>query len=178
MRRGNIWKRRKGRWHVFGRLSMLPTVAGIMMTALSLAGCASSRKTMATKEEWSARKDSTVMELLRVTAEPVPLSEVSLTLKRDSLLELPPGASYSAKSGRARVEVRAEPGTIVVTSSCDSLQRIVEYYERKIGEYETAVKGAREEQTGERTPLYAWRNLLTALTAGFIAGIVTTLKFK
>lgn len=114
--------------------------------------------------------------------EPVPKSEVSLTLNADSLRELPAGASYHAKSGRANVDVSkgTEPGTIVVYASCDSLQRLVEYYERQAAGYKATIDRQAEEtkEAEERKPPNAWWKILTALAAGFLAGIVITLKIK
>lgn len=112
--------------------------------------------------------------------EPVPKSEVSLTLNADSLRELPAGASYHAKSGRANVDVRkgTEPGTIVVYASCDSLQRLVEYYERQAAGYKATIDRQAEEMKEEKKPPNVWWKILTALAAGLLAGIVITLKIK
>ncbi len=62
--------------------------------------------------------------------ETVPKSEVRLTIPADSLLRLPPLASYSGKSGQANVSVSRDRDVITVYASCDSLQLLVEYYER------------------------------------------------
>ena len=87
-----------------------------------------------------------------MAAGPVPASEVSLTLNTDSLLDLPAGASYHARSGRANVDVSKgkEPGTIVVYASCDSLQRLVCYYERLAGEYKASLERQSEEVKEEK----------------------------
>ena len=115
-----------------------------------------------------------------MTAEPVPASEVSLTLNTDSLLDLPAGASYHARSGRANVNVSkgTDPGTIVVYASCDSLQRLVCYYERLAGEYKASLERQSEEVKEEKKPPHVWWKILTALSAGLLAGIVITLKIK
>lgn len=125
-------------------------------------------------------RDSTVQEIRTVTAEPVPASEVSLTLNTDSLLDLPAGASYHARSGRANVNVSKgkDPGTIVVYASCDSLQRLVCYYERLAGEYKASLERQSEEVKEEKKPPHVWWKILTALSAGLLAGIVITLKIK
>jgi hypothetical protein bfra3_16113 len=125
-------------------------------------------------------RDSTVSETRLVTVEPVPVSEVSLTLKTDRLLDLPAGASYHAKSGRANLDVSkgTEPGTIVVYASCDSLQRLVEYYERQVGEYKAALDSRTEEAKEERKPTRMRWKIFAALTAGLLAGIVITFKIK
>lgn len=109
------------------------------------------------------------------------MSEVSLTLKTDSLLDLPAGASYHAKSGRANLDVGkgTEPGTIVVYASCDSLQRLVEYYERQAGEYKAALDSRTEEAKEERkSPACGRRLVFLILTVGLLSGIVITLKKK
>lgn len=108
--------------------------------------------------------------------EPIPMSEVSLTLQADSLLNLPKGASYHAKSGRANLDVSkgSGPGTIVVYASCDSLQRLAEYYERLTGKYKKALDRQSEEVKEEKKPPNVWWKILTALAAGLLAGIVLT----
>lgn len=108
------------------------------------------------------------------------MSEVSLILKTDSLLDLPSGASYHAKSGRANLDVSkgTEPGTIVVYASCDSLQRLVDYYERLSAGYKETIDRQREEVKEEKKPPNAWWKIPAALAAGLSAGIVITLKIK
>lgn len=160
---------------------MVLTVVSIVTVALSVSGCASSRKSVTVQENIRMEtRDSTVREIRTVTLEPVPKSEVSLTLKTDGLLDLPTGASYHAKSGRANLDVSkgTEPGTIVVYASCDSLQRLVEYYERLTGEYKATLEQQSEEVKEEKKPPNEWRQILTALTAGLFAGTVITLKIK
>lgn len=112
--------------------------------------------------------------------EPVPKSEVTLTLSADSLRELPAGASYHVKSGRANLDVSkgTEQGTIVVYASCDSLQRLVEYYERQAADYKAAIDRQAEEVQEEKKPPNVWWKILTALAAGLLAGIVITLKIN
>ncbi len=66
------------------------------------------------------------------------MSAVSLTIATDSLRSLPPGASYSGRSGQASVSVSrkdataTEPEYIYVYASCDSLAMQCERYERTI----------------------------------------------
>lgn len=60
----------------------------------------------------------------------MPKSEVRLAIPADSLLKLPPLATYSGKSGQASVSVGRDRDVITVYASCDSLQVLVEYYER------------------------------------------------
>ena len=60
----------------------------------------------------------------------MPKSEVRLAIPADSLMKLPPLATYSGKSGQASVSVSRDKDVITVYASCDSLQVLVEYYER------------------------------------------------
>ena len=78
----------------------------------------------------SGRADSMRSEVRLIRTETVPKSEVSLKIPADSLLRLPPLASYSGKSGQASVSVSRDRDVITVYASCDSLQLLVEYYER------------------------------------------------
>ena len=73
-------------------------------------------------------RDTTTAVIKEIRWESVPRSEVTLRLSVDSLHKLPAEASYSKRSGRAQVEVRARGDTVYITGSCDSLQRWVEYY--------------------------------------------------
>lgn len=115
-----------------------------------------------------------------MTAEPIAMSEVSLTLNKDNLLDLPPGASYHAKSGRANLDVSkgTEPGTIVVYASCDSLQRLVDYYERLSGEYKARLDWQVAEVKEEKKPPNVFWKLLEAFIAGCASGTVITLVIK
>lgn len=157
------------------------TVVSIVTSALFCTGCVSSRKSVTQREETQAeRQDSIVRETRLVTAELVPMSEVTLTLRADSLFELPSGASYHAKSGRATLDVSkgTEPGTIVVYASCDSLQRLVEYYERLAGEYKASLDRRTEEVKEEKKPPNVWWKILGAFIAGWLSGTVVTLIIK
>lgn len=139
------------RLHVCARLSTVLTVVAITLTALSLSGCASHRKSVKalSREQMagSIRTDSvthltldTGSEITEIRTEPlkVPMSEVSLTIPTDSLHRLPNGAGYSKRSGRASVKVTRRSSTptgpeyIYVYATCDSLQLLCEQYERTI----------------------------------------------
>lgn len=105
---------------------------------------------------------------------------MSLILNTDSLLDLPKGTLYHAKSGRANLEVSkgAEPGTIVVYASCDSLRRQAEYYERLAGKYKATIDRQSEETKEEKKPPDVLWKILLALAAGLFSGIVITFKIN
>lgn len=151
MRQGKISTRPNARWPGFAKLSMMLTVASIVLTALCLSGCASHRRSVSVsslEDQWSSvRVDSvfrlavdSASELLEIRTDPVtvPMSSVSLRIVTDSLRSLPAGASYSDRSGQASVSVTrrsatsTEPEYIYVYATCDSLQLQCERYERTI----------------------------------------------
>lgn len=151
MRHGKTLARRSARWPGSGKLLTMPTVAAIVLSVLSLTGCAAHRKsvTEAKEEQLSEiiRTDSvirlainSVSELVEIRTEPVkvPMSSVTLTIATDSLRSLPAGASYSERGGQASVKVSrkaataTEPEYIYVYASCDSLELQCERYERQI----------------------------------------------
>lgn len=49
-----------------------------------------------------------------------------MQIATENLRSLPPGASFTAKEGRANIDIRREGDSIVITAVCDSLQREVE----------------------------------------------------
>lgn len=79
-----------------------------------------------------------ILTEVRRTPVTVPESKVTLSIPVDSVLALPTGASYSQKSGQARVNIRRETvagdqgEVIVVEATCDSLQLVCEEYMRTI----------------------------------------------
>ena len=104
-----------------------------------------------------------------------------MTLPTDSIGQLPAGASFRAKSGRASVEVSKgkEAGTLVVYASCDSLQRLVDYYERQLDMSLSALEGSRTETLEEEKRRRGSRRLsAVAFAVGLTGGIVLTLKMK
>lgn len=154
-----------------------------MTIALCLAGCASSRKSVAESEASAAvRKDSTVEEVRTLRAATVPMETVTLTIAADSLRKLPVGASYSARSGRASVEVRKgrTADTLVVYASCDSLQRMVEEYERRLKSHSKETEESKEttETAETRKPPDRWWAYMATFIAGLVSGAVITHKIK
>ena len=97
----------------------------------------------------------------------------------DSLLKLPAGASYHKRSGQAGAEVSLKGDTIVVTATCDSLARQVEYYEAlyhnardTLESYHATVQ---EDAKTLESPL---RIFVKGLALGLVAGISLTFFIK
>lgn len=101
-------------------------------------------------------------------------------MSADSLLDLPTGASYHAKSGQANLDVKkgTEPGTIVVYASCDSLQQLVYYYEQLASKYKASLDRQAEEVKEEKKPPNVWWKIFGAFIAGWLSGTVVTLIIK
>lgn len=108
--------------------------------------------------------------------ETVPKSEVSLAIPADSLLRLPPLASYSGKSGQASVSVSRDRDVITVYASCDSLQLLVEYYERTSSVWKERYEemtGLYEEEIKQRSnPV---KIFFYGLGVGILLSVLTTI---
>lgn len=144
-----------------------------------LAGCATTRKTVqetARTETTLSLADSVRSEVRLIRTETVPKSEVSLKIPADSLLRLPPLASYSGKSGQASVSVSRDRDVITVYASCDSLQLLVEYYERTSSVWQERYEemaGLYEEERKQRSnPV---KTFVYGFGTGILTGILTTI---
>ena len=106
----------------------------------------------------------------------MPKSEVKLAIPADSLLKLPPLAQYSGRSGQASVSVSRDKDVITVYASCDSLQVLVEYYERTSSlwrEYYEEMVGLYEEEVKKRSnPV---KTFFYGFGGGILTGILTTI---
>ncbi len=114
----------------------------------------------------------------------------SLTLALDSTLtHLPEGASYTAASGRAKVKASVKqnadgkPPTLVIESSCDSLERLCVAYAQsteRLSEVNASLEKRLREQSEERLKSARTAFDWWAFAAGAVAGavIVTTIIIK
>ena len=181
MKRGSIWRHRSARWRVSGRLSTLLTAVSIMMIALFLAGCGSSRKASERIQEVTIREriDSLWRMQRRIWIDTVPMEEARIEIPVAELKDLPKGAEYHAKSGRAGARVRTKGDTIVVWATCDSVWRLCEYYEREIGAYKRALEeDRRDEETVKERRLMPFKQIIIAFMAGAATGIVSTIIIR
>ena len=91
------------------------------------------------------------------------------------LAELPPGASFHKRSGRASVDVSRKGDTLRVYASCDSLQALCDYYEQRSEQYRTASEQAeallREELARRSKPV---RTFFAGFAAGALISVLTT----
>lgn len=94
------------------------------------------------------------------------------------LRSLPDNASYHRRNGQASVDVRIRNDTVYIVATCDSLQRLVKYYERmyrnasvKAEAYREAVRTAYTYDSKKAAePFLIF--LILAVAALLIAGVV------
>lgn len=121
-------------------------------TAMMLTGCMTTRHTDQTvSQEVRARssteqldsleilrmKSATVTDIsqtearmiLSMASEGIAQESASLDIPILILRDLPEGAGYTAKDGRAGVELRKEGDNIKITGRCDSISRLYRYYQ-------------------------------------------------
>lgn len=97
-----------------------------------------------------------ILTEVRRTPVTVPESKVTLSIPVDSVLALPTGASYSQKSGQARVNIRRgtvagdQGEVIVVEATCDSLQLVCEEYMRTIQSLKKELAAAQHDSKSEQ----------------------------
>lgn len=113
----------------------------------------------------------------------IPKSEVSLTLRMDSLRKLPDGAAYTAHSGQASVNVSRSPDaeSVVVYASCDSLQQLVWWYEQELSHTRSGTSESsqtEEVRTEEERRSWPVRIMIIAFFAGAATGAIVTIKIK
>ena len=177
----------------------MPIVVVTAMIVLFLAGCASSKKSV-------MRETSTSREVNRLAADSmvsvqetwqtpvkVPASMVSLTLKMDSLRELPAGAGYSARQGQATVKVtrraptEKEPERLVIEAGCDSLELLCASYSKtisvmkhrieRLSDERRALSEERKESAGN-TFLMRLEYFCAGLLSGIMGIVFTFIKLK
>ncbi len=133
MRPAETSARPSAKWLVFARRLTMPTVASIVITALCLGACSTSKKAQSASQTVETRQkvERTVMDstrevtVVRQQSVTVPESKVTVTIVKDSLLRLPEGASWTGRSGQANVNVQrraatdGKPEVIVVEATCD-----------------------------------------------------------
>lgn len=133
--------------------------------------------------------------------EEIPAAKAVVTIPLENLLNLPPGAGYTARSknGRASLELTREGENIVATSRCDSIARRCIYMQREVFRQRTkidslttlladritaahradsllALHSAAEHAVTEKPPAFRWfKWFLTGILTGVTA---TTLLLK
>lgn len=180
-----IYRPQRGRWPLpRGRCSdcvrlssLLPTVL-ILMTALSCASCATTKKTQMEQiqtEQIKVTSDTAASVIITIQKEVVPSSKAEIAIPVDSLLKLPSQAVYTHHSGQATATVAKKGEVLYVAATCDSMQREVEYYEElyyktrdALEKYKDSVQTETKQQSSN-----LWVKLIISFLMGFAAGILT-----
>lgn len=151
----------------------MPSIALRCAVIMSIALCVSSCRT--SKESlFQNRADNLLLkEINTTTYVPVPTNRVAIPLSAESLRNLPEGAGYHKKNGRASLDLRKRGDTIFIEASCDSLQRLVTYYSSELtrSKTETLLKDKETRSNAVWGP-FKW------LVIGFAAGAATALIYK
>ena len=131
-----------------------------MILVLSATSCSTSRRMEASSQHASVeavvRADSlqtaaTARQTTLLTYQPVPADSLSMKIPLMSLRDLPAGAGYSQRTGRAHLTLRVQHDTLYVNASCDSLQRLISLYEQRDSIYRRLVAHyAAAQRTDER----------------------------
>ena len=142
----------------------------------STRAAASQRTERQTLSAQEARTDSLQLtEVRRTRTLPLPPDTVRMEIPAARLADLPPGASFHKRSGRASAGVSRKGDTLLVYASCDSLQALCHYYERtsaswrqRYGEMEGLYKEERERRS---KPV---RTFFAGFAAGALLSVLTT----
>lgn len=111
------------------------TIVAIMLTVLCCMGCISSRsqsREMAAGQGSTEQEASTTITRKQVRLTPIPAAVASLRLAAVSLPDLPDGLPLSMHNGRATVTVERDGDSLIVTATCDSLERQIEIVEEEL----------------------------------------------
>ena len=110
----------------------------------------------------------------------IPESVMKLKIPVVDLLSLPPNASFHGKEGRAGAGVALRGDTLVVTTTCDSLQRLVLWYESELTRIRSETKSeiSNDVQTEEKRPPNPVRVFILGMVTGLLVGMLLTMKLK
>ena len=110
----------------------------------------------------------------------IPESVMKLKIPVVDLLSLPPNASFHGKEGRAGAGVALRGDTLVVTATCDSLQRLVLWYESELTRIRSETKSeiSNDVQTEEKRPPNPVRVFILGMVTGLLVGMLLTMKLK
>jgi hypothetical protein len=132
-----------------------------MIIALFAVSC----KSNTTTSRGAQKEIGLFTERLTGTLATIPVERVPLIIQISSLHNVPPGARFVAKSGRATAELEVKGDTLIVTATCDSLQQLIYTYEAELQNYQEA-----EQQTitkAEYNP-FSIKSFIYGLMAGVL----------
>lgn len=109
----------------------------------------------------------------------IPQDTVQTVVSLTSLRNLPKGAQYSARQGRASLKVTVRDTLVYVYASCDSLEQEIEYYKALATRTYDRYKSERmaHEVTKSRASS-SWQFMLLGLALGIAGTTLTGIKLK
>ena len=174
--------RQEGKWHVFARQLTVPMIASTVLTVLCFMSCGTSRTLDRTSRSTRSvqNADSQRNASAGLLMAGIPESVMKLKIPVVDLLSLPPNASFHGKEGRAGAGVALRGDTLVVTATCDSLQRLVLWYESELTRIRSETKSeiSNDVQTEEKRPPNPVRVFILGMVAGLLVGMLLTMKLK
>lgn len=146
--------------------------AAILLIALLSTSCAS-LKPIRTIDQREAQDSVVVNEVLTTKVVPIPAVEIKATIPVVSLGQLPDGASFSGKNGRASFKITRIKDSIYVTSSCDSLAIMCENYRKEI----TALR-SRKEKTVQTLQASGFWSSIKKYAIGAVFGFLIAILLR
>lgn len=98
----------------------------------------------------------------------IPVEKAPLIIPIANLHNLPTGARFMAKEGRATAEVEVKGDTLYVTATCDSLQQLVLQYEKEL----TYLRDKTEDVKEQSKSAFPFKWFLIGVLTGFILTII------
>ncbi|MDR2064397.1 MAG: hypothetical protein LBP85_01605 [Prevotellaceae bacterium] len=155
----------------------------ILIIALTLISCSTKKVTTAvTRENLSYEKtaDSTATKQIikEVKVQPVSADTAKTKVAVSAVENLPEGAKFTEKSGRASVQLIRIKDTVIITAICDSLQRLIYSYELEIENYSKKIEQKNSEiATVETETKKKTYNPFLSFGLGVVAGALIILIF-
>lgn len=170
-------------WY-FALLAAVTTIVALCVVACATTAINSKEQT--TKQEVTAIAgvDSTYRATRVTSREAIPSDTARISLSISNLRDLPPSALYEQRKGRARVKIERRDTTLLITASCDSLQRLVDYYSTIGNWYQRryeALQSTKTEQHIEKkthSPTRWWWLLPIGLGLGIVTRLILLSLFK
>lgn len=181
MKREKTYRQRNARWPGYAGFWVLPAAALMLTAVLFLPCCATTKQS---REDTRRSSLADVHEgrttVTRVTLkEPVPADSARLAVALRVIGNLPDGAGYRTRQGRASAEVKREGDELLITATCDSMERMVEMYDSMYVdavERLTATENELRTEKEKRTNGIKW--MPGVFIAGVAAGVVLTIKLR
>lgn len=163
----------------YARLLSVLAIALTILSALCCMACSSSRsqaREAAVDQGATEQEASTTITRKQVTLSPVPAALASLRLAAASLPDLPDKLPLSAHNGRAAVTVERDGDSLIITATCDSLERQIEIIEEELWQMRLQAEAYRSqiEESVKQRSNGVWATLKW-LFAGIAAGVVLTI---